>query len=471
MPLGEVVGSSTFRLAISFAGAFVVSTLLLFSFIYWQTAIVEIERIDAELAHDARLMAQQDPAGLLESVRVRVAYDIHRVTYAAVFTSDGRKIAGNLDHLPIIAVDGSAHRADLAMSVNGQSAVEIMSMVCRRLSNGRILVLGRSIDSLANLRRVVIHALELGVIPAFALALAAGALMGHRSQVRIKAVQRAAERIMQGNLRERLPISGKDHDFDRIADGVNYMLDEIERLLEHAKSTGDNIAHDLRTPLTRVRSRLERARLTARTQVDLQVSVDRAIIGLDQALRVVTAVLRIGQIERGHRRGNFSSVDLRPLVEEIADLFEPIAEEKGIRLLVDSGASAIVHGDRDLLSEAIANLVDNAIKFTPVGGAVTIALDVGGPQPVIRVADTGPGIPDEERDAVMQRFYRSDKSRHIDGCGLGLSLVDAIVTLHGFRVSIRDAAGGGTVFEIHCLAQAETGIGIRMPSSSLRTLP
>jgi len=458
LALGEVVSSSSFRLAISFATAFVISTLLLFAFIYWQTAIVEIERIDSELAHDARLMAEQDPGGLLESVRVRVAYDIHRVTSAAVFAADGSKIAGNLDRLPErVAVDGGAHHADMAMSANGQAAVEILSIVCRRLADGRVLVVGRSIDSLANLRRVVMHALELGVIPAVLLALVAGALLGHRAQARIKAVQRAAERIMLGNLRERLPVTGKGHDFDRIASGVNFMLDEIERLLDHAKSTGDNIAHDLRTPLTRVRSRLERARLTAKTQADLQDSVDRAIGGLDQALRVVTAVLRIGQIERGHRRGNFASVDLYSLVEEIADLFEPIAEEKGIRLSVEAGGSAIVHGDRDLLSEAIANLVDNAVKFTPAGGTVVVGLVSTGDQPLIRVVDSGPGIPPEEREAVMHRFYRSDKSRHIDGCGLGLSLVEAIVTLHGFKVAIGDAEQGGCVFEILCTAEADHG--------------
>ena len=186
--------------------------------------------------------------------------------------------------------------------------------------------------------------------------------------------------------------------------------------------------------------------------------VDRAIVGLDQTLRIITALLRIGQIEASHRYATFSTVDLETVVREIGDLFEPFAEEKGVHFRLIVGSAGYVDGDRDLLSEAIANLVDNAIKFTPSGGMVTLVLERIHEVPVVRVRDNGPGIAPEEREAVMRRFYRSDKSRHIEGCGLGLSLVDAIARLHGFRVAIGDGQPG-CVIELICAAPASNGAG------------
>jgi signal transduction histidine kinase len=211
---------------------------------------------------------------------------------------------------------------------------------------------------------------------------------------------------------------------------------------------GNEIAHDLRTPLTRVRLTLERGRANARTLEELQSVADRAIGGVDQALTIITTLLRISEIEHGGRLGGLDNVELADLVREVGDLYEPIAEEKHIILRVVAGDSATVRGDRDLLLEAVANLIDNALKFTPAGGAVELALIHRENESIVRVADSGPGIRDNERDAVTRRFYRSDKSRTTLGFGLGLSLVSAIVKLHGFRLTI--ATGPGCVAEIAC---------------------
>jgi PAS domain S-box-containing protein len=222
----------------------------------------------------------------------------------------------------------------------------------------------------------------------------------------------------------------------------------LEEALQEAKVVGDNIAHDLRTPLTRVRIRLERGREHAATVEELRAVADQAIAGLDQSLTTITALLRITEIEHSRRREGFSEVQLAPLIREAGDLYDPIAENKGVILRVEAPDGATVHGDRDLLFEAVANLLDNAVKFTPEGGRVELALlhQVG--ETVIRVSDTGPGIPEIDREAVTQRFYRSDKSRNIKGLGLGLSMVAAIVKLHsfGFRIS----AGPGCTAEIAC---------------------
>jgi PAS domain S-box-containing protein len=222
----------------------------------------------------------------------------------------------------------------------------------------------------------------------------------------------------------------------------------LEEALQEAKVVGDNIAHDLRTPLTRVRIRLERGREHAATREEFRAVADQAIASLDQSLTTITALLRITEIEHSRRREGFSEVQLAALIREAGDLYDPIAENKGVILRVEAPDGAIVCGDRDLLFEAVANLVDNAVKFTPEGGRVELALLHQAGETVIRVSDTGPGISEAEREAVTQRFYRSDKSRNIKGLGLGLSMVAAIIKLHGFRFNI--SAGPGCTVEIAC---------------------
>jgi signal transduction histidine kinase len=263
-------------------------------------------------------------------------------------------------------------------------------------------------------------------------------------------VNRRIQRIVAGDLRERLPTRGRDDPFDQLAASVNRMLGEIETLINEIAGVGDDIAHDLRTPLTRVRIRLERGREHAATLEELRAVTDQAIAGLDQSLTIITALLRIAEIEHSRRLEGFSQVRLAPLVHEVGDLYDPIAEDKSVSLSlrVEAADEASVHGDRDLLFEAVANLVDNAVKFTPSGGGVELALLRREDETVIRISDTGPGIPEIEREAVTKRFYRSDKSRKTEGLGLGLSLVAAIVKLHGFRFAI--VPGPGCTVEIAC---------------------
>jgi signal transduction histidine kinase len=223
---------------------------------------------------------------------------------------------------------------------------------------------------------------------------------------------------------------------------------QLEEALQEAKVVGDNIAHDLRTPLTRVRIRLERGREHASTLEELRTVADQAITGLDQSLTTITALLRITEIEHSRRHEAFGEVQLAPLVREAGDLYGPLAENKGLALRVEAPEGPIVRGDRDLLFEAVANLVDNAVKFTPEGGRVELALLRYDGEFLIRVSDTGPGIPEIEREAVTQRFYRSDKSRNVKGLGLGLSMVAAIIKLHSFQLNL--SAGPGCTAVISC---------------------
>jgi signal transduction histidine kinase len=318
--------------------------------------------------------------------------------------------------------------------------------LARGLPDGATLVIGRDEHEFSWFVDIVKRALALGLIPTLCLGLAVGVSLSVRAQRRVEEVNRRVQRIVAGELRERLPTQGTNDPFDKLAVLVNGMLDEIEALIRSVAGVGDDIAHDLRTPLTRVRVSLERGRHNARSLDELRSTVDQAIVSLDQSLAIITALLRIAEIEHGRRLSGFRNVALAELVREVGDLYEPIAEDKKVVLVVAAKDEVTVNGDRDLLFEAIANLVDNAVKFTPEGGRVELSLSRAANEAVVRVRDTGPGIAASEQELVARRFYRSDKSRGDQGFGLGLSLVTAIVKLHGFRLAI--LPGPGCVAEI-----------------------
>jgi signal transduction histidine kinase len=450
MRLPGFLRTSTFRLAASFAVTFALSVVFLFAFIYWETALRETARIDRFLVSDAALIARQPAQEIYRAVSLRNLGDLHRVTYAALFASDGRPLVGNLAVLPPdLPVDGQAHGLDGLPPVADGLDFGSAQIVGRRLPGGDILVIGRNVDALRTLGDIVLHALELGVIPALLLAIAAGAFVSWRAQRRVQAVHLSAERILFGDLRERLPVRGTDDDFDRLARSVNLMLDEIGRLLDSVKDAGNDIAHHLRAPLARLRTRLERGREAARSDEELRDIADGAIAELDRSLAVITTLLRIAEIEAGRRRADAETFELGELVEEVGQIYQPLAEDAGIAFAVESHDGLAITADRGLLLEAIANLVQNAIKFTPAGGGVRISADAMPDGPAVRVADTGPGIPTEARGRIFERFYRLDRAGPEPGSGLGLSLVAAIVKFHGFRVAV-ESADPGSVLTILC---------------------
>lgn len=249
------------------------------------------------------------------------------------------------------------------------------------------------------------------------------------------------------HLWQRLPVRRQHDELDKVATAVNEMLAVMERLMEDMRAVGDNIAHDLRTPLTRLRTRLERSRSEVQTLDGFQAATDRAITSVDQALAIVAAVLRIGQIEHGNRFAAFAPVELSDVLQDAAELYEPVADERCIALRIELALHASVLGDRDLLLEAIGNLLENAIKFAPPLTEIVLTLANGADGVLVRIADQGPGIPAAERERVLQRFYRTEKSRTVEGSGLGLSLVAAVTALHGCRLRI---TGGepGCIIEI-----------------------
>ena len=445
--LPEFVRTTGFRWTLLISGAFAICILLMFVFVYWQTSVYMTAKVDQLISDHAEALAGATPEQQPQAVNDYLREDPRRVKLAGLFDANGKRVIGNIENMPPgLRADGYAQDATLVRVDLMGRATQVARAVRRRLDNGETIVVGRNVDELTAIGKIVGRALMLGLIPALCLSLAAGTLLSVRAQKRIEEVNRKVQRIVAGELRERLPIKGVNDPFDRLAVIVNGMLDEIEALLQSVAGTGDDIAHDLRTPLTRVRVTLERGRQNAASLEELGSSIDQAIVGLDQSLAIITALLRISEMEHNRRVAGFSQVALADLVREIGDLYEPIAEDKRVTFLIAAKEDIIVRGDRDLLFEAIANLVDNAVKFTPEGGQVEISLAREGDEGVVRVRDTGPGIAAAECELVARRFYRSDKSRSNLGLGLGLSLVAAIVKLHGFRFAI--SPGPGCVVEI-----------------------
>ncbi len=439
----EIFRTPSFRIAGISAAVFVLGVLVLFAFVYWQTASHETRTVDGFIERQVRSIAGSHPDELIHALVLGGDQSERHIAYAALFDGHGRRIAGNLAALPKqFPIDGFAHGATIAGARQVRAAAA-------RLPDGEILFIARDVAELQQLQGIVRRALLLGVIPALLLALGAGALLSWRELSRVRTVHRAVARILLGDLKERLPARNAADDFDRLAMAVNRMLDEIERLLEEIRGAGDNIAHDLRTPLTRVRARLERSREATRDAAELDAAIDAAIAGLDQTLSIVTALLRIAEIETGNRHAAFGDIDLARIVHDVAELYGPIAENAGIELTVAAAEPRLVKGDRDLLVEAVANVLDNALKFAPPETGIDLAVIDGPEGPIVRVRDRGPGIPLEERQQVLKRFYRGDKSRTLPGSGLGLGVVNAVMTLHRFRIAIGDAQPG-CMFDLIC---------------------
>jgi signal transduction histidine kinase len=445
----QFLRSNTFHWAFLVAAVFAVFIIVLFGFIYWKIDDYLTARSDRVITAERNGIADLPAERRLEAIAERLRLDPRGVQLAAIFAADGHRITGNLESLPPdLRVDAPAQSADIVRIDPDHRERQRIRAIARRMQNGDVLVIGRNVDEAKEIALVVGQALGLGLLPGFCLCLLAGAWLSVRAQRRVEEVNQRVRRIVAGDLSERLPARTVDEPFSRLAVIVNGMLDEMETMIHALAGVGNDIAHDLRTPLTRARLTLERGRTNAATVEQLQAVADKAIAGIDQSLTIITALLRLAEIENSRRSAAFGSVALDEMLREVCDIYEPIAENKNIALHVRATRRLTVRGDRDLLIEAVANLVDNAIKFTPEGGKVDIELVRGNGETIVRVTDTGSGISEQEREAVLRRFYRSDKIRNTPGIGLGLNLVAAIVKLHGFRLAIR--SGPGCRMEIIC---------------------
>jgi signal transduction histidine kinase len=443
----ELFRTATFRLAVLFALAVTACTSSVFLFIYWQVATFDVNRLDVILVREVSRAVTLPEDRVKRELERRFTSDLRQLDYASLFDKSGQLQYGNVEVIPKdLPIDGKAHTVEAhAMRVT-DAAAEPAVFVAGQRPDGGIVLLGRSLYEVDALRQVVLQAFMIGILPAILLALATGTIFSLRGTRRLKTINETIIRIMHGDLQERLPTHGKMDDLNYVASAVNLMLDEIVRLLNQLKSVGDNIAHDLRAPLAVMHAKLERG-LAGQSDQDLRIVAKRALADLDHALVTVSALLRISEVEFGRRRSAFTRVDLTEICTNVFELCQPLAEAKEIVYTLEVPASLPIFGDFDLLVEAIANLVDNAIKFTPRGGSVSVTAKTNPAGFIISVSDNGPGIAPDERHKIFKRFYRSQNCRHIPGTGLGLSMAATIADVHGFDLRVADNQPGAA-FEI-----------------------
>jgi len=427
-----------------------VSTALVFAFVYWHVTTADISRLSVILTDEVAKGLNRTNEQLKRELDLRLTRDLRQLDYAALFDADGAPIYGNLSRIPsAVPIDGRAHYTEAYKGPADSNEKEPAIFVAGRRSDGSILTLGRGLFETYYLRHTVLEALIYGVLTEIVLVLTVGGVFGLLAMRRLQTIYQMIDRIMAGNLHERLPENDKPDDIDRIVRAVNQMLDELVRALGQLRSMGANIAHDLRTPLSILQVKLERG-LNGHGDEDLRTVVRQAHIELERTLTTISALMRIAELESGRRRSAFSHVDIRQLCLEVYELYEPLADQKSLIITLENASEPlIVFGDADLLREAIANLVDNGVKYGASGGKVSITTTDSDDDPIIRVSDNGPGVASEERDKIFNRFYRSESHRHLSGSGLGLSMAATVAELHGFSISVRDN-NPGACFEILC---------------------
>ncbi|MFL9868947.1 ATP-binding protein [Paraburkholderia fungorum] len=422
---------------------FVCSAIALFALLYWLTTSYLLHEVDERLRGEVAEFHTIGRAEAIASIAALSRRDIANSRPYGVFDANGAWLAGNVASLPAEPERQPFNYTQTFLDGGAQVEGHYRGIIVPTTSGVRIVV-GHSIDEIIVFDRTLVKTLCAGLALTILLAIGCGAALNWMSNRRIRAISEASREIIKGKLNRRLPTRGTNHDLDRLAAIVNTMLDEIEHLVEEVRGVCAGIAHDLRTPMTHLRAGLERAGRRARTPEDYASAIDSAIVQSDVVLNRFTALLRIAEIEAGGRRASFGPVSLDTVLRDVVELYEPLAYERGLTVRLESIAPVEVIGDADLLFGVVENLLDNALKFTPRGGEITLeARQVDG-LAILQVADTGPGIEPGEREAVFRPFYRSGgaKTQATVGHGLGLSLVAAIARVHGADISISDNQPG-----------------------------
>ncbi|HWK43578.1 MAG TPA: ATP-binding protein [Stellaceae bacterium] len=454
--------TSTFRLAMVYLMLFAVSVFAVLGFVYLQTVVFVSrqidETIDAEITGLAEQYHERGLGGLVSVIQQRAARTRGTTTLYLLTDRTHSPIAGNLTRWPDVTVDQDGwlrfplqRAGSLVVGAAGQGtgdeAEHIVQAASFVLPGGYQLLVGRDTQERSDFDARMRQALGWSALLTVMLGLLGGVLLSRRLLARLEAINRTSSSIIAGDFSRRIPRHGSNDEFDHLAENLNGMLDRIERLMAAMRQVTDNIAHDLRSPLGRLRSRIEVTLLEEPSMERYRETLERTIADADGLLATFSALLDIAEAEAGSRQETRGPVDLGEIIVNLVDLYEPVAEEAGLRLTLtlDRPASTmatsplIVSGNRHLLSQAIANLVENALKYTPSGGTVAITAGRSGDQVRLTVTDSGPGIPATERERVFDRFYRVESSRTTPGNGLGLSLVKAVISLHGGEVVLDDA--------------------------------
>jgi signal transduction histidine kinase len=448
--LNKLLSSFPFRLTLAYMGVFVLAAVLIVSFIAWRANELLTTKVIETLAAEVvglREQFQTGGAARLGAVVGERATEPGSGLYLLV-DGAGRKIAGNLNAIPQVLTapgKGDVFSYSRTFESNGR-ATRLAVGVPVAVPGGYTLVVGRDIEDQRQFADTMWQVALWSVGLLSALGIGAGLLISRSVLTRIETVSEASRKIMAGDLSRRIPLAGSGDELDRLAESLNAMLARIEELMAALREVSDNIAHDLKTPLTRLRNRAEAALRSDDDPAAYRDGLSKTIEEADELIRTFNSLLLIARLEAGAAAENMALVDPAAVIADVAELYEPVAEQAGLRLEVATHDGLQILANRELISQAVANLVDNAIKYSADSKAgqlaVRIGLDRAGENVEITVADSGPGIAPNDRPRALQRFVRLEKSRSQPGSGLGLSLVAAVARLHGGSIRLEDNAPG-----------------------------
>ena len=446
--LARLLRTTAFKLIAAYLAVFALFAVSVIIYTAWHTRQLIQVQVANDLDREVRFLTEQYSIGGIQ----RLVYVIDRRTRrpgSSIYmlsNFQGEVLASNVADLPIGLLDKPGTRFTTYNRFDDAGVKSHVAFVqVTILPGGYRLLVGRDIEERDTLRDLVARPAQWAVLIIVVLGLAGGVFVTRRVLKRIDAMTATSETIMAGDLSGRLALAGTGDEFDRLAHSLNAMLDRIEALMQGLKEVSDNIAHDLKTPLTRLRNGAEEALRTARTEDDWRAALETTIEESDSLIRTFDALLMIARAEAGQARQSMGEVDLAAIAENVTELYEPLADEKGLDLVV-STTPVTIYGMRELLAQALSNLVDNAIKYAePPSGErrrITVSLSRKGDEALLQVADQGPGIPAAEHGRVLERFVRLEASRTQPGSGLGLALVLAVARLHGGSLALSDNAPG-----------------------------
>jgi hypothetical protein len=443
----SVLSTQSFRIVALYLAIFALSATALLGFVYWNTALVLDRETDETIrAEVTGLVEQYQRLGLpalTDAIINRSAVRGEQGIYVLA-GADRRRIAGNLDSWPQLRLtdDGFAE-FEFERRVGGTPELHLARGRLFTVAQGFLLLVARDVEDHRELENLLVTALRWSIALVIVLGLLGGVLVSRNVLARLDVINRTSRQIVAGDFSKRVPVSKKGDEFDDLSQHLNRMLDRIERLMRGMREVSDNVAHDLRSPLNRLRSRLELAARHCFSDPEMRRDIEAAVEETDRLIATFNALLLIAEAEAGSVRESMEEIDLREVIVGVGELYEPLAEEKGARLVVkNSQRPARISGNKNLITQALANLVDNAIKYSSPGSEILVAIEQVQSGPSLVVADNGPGIPQEDRPRVVERFVRLEASRHSPGTGLGLSLVSAVARLHDAEFVLSDNGPG-----------------------------
>ncbi len=452
---GKLIRTTAFRLTLVYLLLFVLFALTLLGYFAWNTRRLVTEQITQTVTNETNELIDRFEAGGLRGLVTAVENRALRPgsNLYLIATPNGQGVAGNVGTLQPGILDRAGWAETVYRRLEEQDFAEHRALVrVSQLSGGFRLLVGRDLEERRRVFGVVASAAQWSFLVVIVLGLGGGVLVARRVLTRIDAMTGTAQRIMAGDLSERLPVGRSGDELDRLAGNLNAMLERIEALMRGLQEVSDNIAHDLKTPLTRLRNRTEEALAKSGNEADYRAALERTIEESDALIRTFNALLMIARAESGQARGDMTDFDAADVARGIQELYEPVAEDEGLKLAVEA-ESAPLRGNRELISQALANLVENAIKYGKLPAhcstgqaaeapVITIRSQREGEAVLLSVADRGPGIPEADRARAIERFVRLEASRTLPGSGLGLSLASAVATLHGGELRLSDNAPG-----------------------------